>query len=138
MLASAYRADDIAAVDALRIMRHELRRRNTNKTLHLQLRSEGAQEAIDRYSGLGLSVPKNGSNDSLHADHVYALTEEHLKRLLTVEDWLAELPRLREVVCVTAAENYLLEQLERAGHQGPEKYKLAGIRWAERGSDLSL
>lgn len=41
-----------------------------------------------------------------------------------------KLAEVREVVCVTAKENYDLEIIERAGTTGWGKYPLAGISWA--------
>ncbi len=72
-------------------------------------------------------MPKNASPDALHADHVYQLTEDDLRRNDTVELWLAAMDRLRTVVCVTATENYRLESYERRGITGPAKYARAGI-----------
>lgn len=45
----------------------------------------------------------------------------------TLERWVLELRRLALVVCVTAKENYALEQLESAGQRGPAKYAAAGV-----------
>jgi hypothetical protein len=131
VLARAVREGDLRATDVLRVLRHELRRRNTNKKTTLAVRSTGAQEVIDRYARNGLPVPKNGSLDALHADHVYALTSDDLANHHSVDEWLSELSPLREVVCVTAAENYRLEVLERAGAAGWGKYAEAGITFVE-------
>jgi hypothetical protein len=125
VLSRAVRHEEADAVDVLRILRHELRRLNTNRKLRIPTRSVGAQAVIDRYGAAG--VPKNGSPDALHADHVHPLTEEVLRRTKGVEAWLRELRHLRAVVCVTAAENYALERVERSGVTGPEKYAAAGI-----------
>jgi len=46
---------------------------------------------------------------------------------MKVADWVAELQRLATVVCVTARENYTLEQIEKTGSRGPEKYAAAGV-----------
>jgi hypothetical protein len=129
LLARAVRQGEIEAADALRILRHELRRRNTNTTLTIPRRSTGAQASIDKYAPE--PPPKNDSNDALHADHVYPFTSDLLQTVTTVDGWLAELERLRSVVCVTAAENYTLEKLERQGASGPLKYQLAGITFTE-------
>lgn len=127
VLAQAVRADEVAASDALRILRHELRRRNTNKSQTIPTRSVKAQAAIDHYGGG--NIPKNSSPDALHSDHVYPLTEQLLRTTTTVEDWLTTLDRLRTVVCVTAQENYALEKIEDRGKgiTGPEKYAMAGV-----------
>jgi hypothetical protein len=125
VLARAVRTGEVDAVDALRILRHELRRRNTNSTPRIKVRSLGAQVSIDKYAPQ--RPPRNDSDDALHADHVYPLTVDLLYSVHTVEGWVAELARLRRVVCVTAAENYALERVEARGTTGPEKYALAGI-----------
>ena len=127
VLARAVRDGEVALPDALRVLRHELRRRNTNKKLKIPTRSLGAQAVIDEYGPAG--VPKNDSDDALHADHVHPLTEATLRETDTVEKWLVELRRVHIVVCVTAAENYRLEVLERSGTTGPGKYALAGIEF---------
>jgi hypothetical protein len=44
-----------------------------------------------------------------------------------LQGWLVELGRLGEVVCVTAAENHMLEKLEHDSITGLEKYAAAGI-----------
>jgi hypothetical protein len=125
VLARAVRDAEMEATDALRILRHELRRRNTNSSLGIAHRSHAAQASIDKYAPH--PPPKNDSLDALHADRVYAFTSDRLTAIDTVEGWLAELERLRTVVCVTAAENYELERLERGGAAGPEKYAAAGV-----------
>ena len=125
VLARAVRDGEVEASDALRILRHELRRRNTNTSLTITQRSHGAQASIDKYAPE--PPPKNGSPDALHADHVYPLTAELLHTIDTVDKWLDELDRLQTVVCVTASENYALEKVERSGVTGPEKYAQAGV-----------
>jgi hypothetical protein len=125
VLARAVRDGEIEATDALRILRHELRRRNTNASFRIERRSSGAQASIDKYAPD--LPPKNGSPDALHADHVNTFATEQLTAITTVAGWLVELRRLTEVVCVTAAENYVLEKLEHGGVTGPEKYAAAGI-----------
>jgi hypothetical protein len=125
VLARAVRDDEVEAADALRILRHELRRRNTNLTLGLKIRSVGAQASIDKYAPE--LPPKNGSPDALHADHVHPFTIELLHSIDSVKGWLVELQRLRTVVCVTAAENYTLQKIEGQGTTGTGKYALAGI-----------
>lgn len=60
---------------------------------------------------------------------MHPLTEATLRDTDTVEKWLVELRRVQMVVCVTAAENYRLEVLERSGTTGPEKYVLAEIEF---------
>jgi hypothetical protein len=130
ILARAVRAGEICPTDALRILRHEMRRRNTNTTLKIETRSRAAQASIERYAPD--SPPKNGSPDALHADHVFPLTTDLLHSIATVDDWLIELERLRTVVCVTAAENYALEKIERTGVTAPEKYAMAGVTFTKQ------
>jgi hypothetical protein len=129
VLARAVREGELEEADALRILRHELRRRNTNSGLGIPKRSHGAQASIDKHSP-GLP-PKNDSPDALHADHVYPLTGALLRKVDTVERWIVELQRLRTVVCVTAAENYRLEKIERSGATGPQKYAEAGVTFPD-------
>lgn len=125
VLARGVREGEVDTSDALRILRHELRRRNTNTSLKIRQRSLAAQACIDKYAPD--PPPKNGSPDALHADHVYPLTKELLHTVDAVEKWIVELERLRTVVCVTAAENYVLEKIERRGVTGLEKYPRAGV-----------
>lgn len=125
VLAQAVRAGEVAAADALRILRHELRRRNTNQAQKIATRSTEAQRVIDHYGAA--EVPKNASPDALHADHVYSLTEDELRRNDTLDLWISAMDRLRMVVCVTASENYRLETFERAGVTGPDKYARADV-----------
>lgn len=125
VLARAVRDGEVDATDARRILRHELRRRNTNSSLKISRRSHGAQASIEKHAPD--PPPKNGSPDALHADHVYPLTSELLHTLETVEQWIVELERLRTVVCVTAGENYALQQIEHDGITGPGKYVQAGV-----------
>jgi hypothetical protein len=111
-----------------------MRRRNTSQKLTIEKRSVGAQGVVDKYRELGQSAPNNNSPEALHADHVHVLTADHLAAINSVDEWVVELRRLREVVCVTAEENYVLEKLERSGVTGPSKYERAGIHWGG-GSD---
>jgi hypothetical protein len=128
VLARAVREGEIEVSDARRVLRHELRRRNTNASLRIERRSQAAPASIHKYSPA--APPKNGSPDALHADHVNTFSTERLTAITTLEGWIAELEHLREVVCVTAAENYVLEKLERSGITGPDKYAAAGITFA--------
>jgi hypothetical protein len=125
VLARAVRGGELPATDALRVLRHELRRRNTNRTQKIATRSAEAQRVLEKYGAE--AVPKNDSPDALHADHVYPVTEVELRRNDTLELWIDAMARLRTVVCVTAQENYRLEQCERQGITGPEKYEAAGV-----------
>lgn len=125
VLARAVREGELQAADALRVLRHELRRRNTNRAQQIATRSREAQRVIEKYGAH--AVPKNDSSEALHADHVYGLTEEDLRRNDTLESWIAAMPQLSTVVCVTAQENYQLEQRERQGITGPAKYEAVGI-----------
>lgn len=127
VLARAVRDGEVRSVDVLRILRHELRRRNTNRKLTIPTRSRGAEAAIAKYAPG--PVPKNDSDDALHADHVYPLTETLLREVTSLDAWTVELARLDTVVCVTAKENYALEIIEKAGTTGPEKYDQAGIEF---------
>jgi len=132
VLARAVRAGEVHAADALRIVKHEMRRRNTNRKLKIVRRSVAAQAVVDKYERLGQPPPNNNSPEALHADHVHSFTERQLREIDGVDAWVEELRRLREVVCVTAAENYRLEQLERAGVTGEDKYERAEITWASQ------
>ena len=125
VLARGVRNDEVNPIDASRILKHELRRLNTNKSHTLEVRSQGAQASIEKHAPE--RPPPNGSEDSLHADHVYSFTANLLHTVTTVEAWVSELRRLATVVCVTAKENYALEQVEKAGAQGPGKYAIAGV-----------
>jgi hypothetical protein len=127
VLARAVRHAEVDAIDALRILKHELRQMNTNKKDKLPTRSRGAEEVIARYRARGEPVPKNSSDDALHADHVYPLTADALREITSLPGWLAELKRVAMVVCLTAKENYELEKIERRGTTGPAKYAEAGI-----------
>jgi hypothetical protein len=127
VLAAAVRAGELDANYALRVLRHQLRVMNVNRALKAPVRSVGAQAVIDRYNALGSAVPKNGSGDALHCDHVHPLTADDLVRVGAPAEWLVELERATEVVCVTAAENYALERVERDGVTGWEKYAAAGL-----------
>jgi hypothetical protein len=130
VLAQAVRDGEVAVADALRILRHELRRRNTNRAQKIATRSTEAQRVIDHYGAA--NVPKNASVDALHADHVYSLTEDELYRNDTLELWINAMHRLRMVVCVTAKENYRLETCERKGVTGPDKYAQTGVTFTTR------
>jgi hypothetical protein len=110
----------------LRILRHELRRLNTGNKLKVPTRSAEAQAVIDRCTAAGEKVPNNNSDDALHADHVWPITERHLKEVTTVDAWVEELRLLATVVCVTAQENYRLIHVEKTT-PGPETYVLAGV-----------
>jgi hypothetical protein len=127
-LAKGVREGDIDEADALRILRHELRRRNTNTKLQIVRRSTKAQAVIDRYTEQGQPVPNNNSPEALHADHVFPLLNEQLRTITTRAEWIEELKRVREVVCVTAEENYQLQQVERRGVHGWQKYAEAGVK----------
>ena len=126
VLARAVREHEAAAVDVLRILRHELRRLNTGNKLTVPTRSVEAQAVVDKYSDLGEEIPNNNSDEALHADHVWPITEQHLRGITSVEGWTSELQRVATVVCVTARENYRLMVIEKTT-QGPEKYALAGV-----------
>jgi hypothetical protein len=129
VLARAVRDGEVIAADALRILRHELRRRNTNKAIKLPMRSREAQRVIDEYGAAG--PPKNGSDDALHADHLWPFTEELLRAVDTVDGWVIELRRLSAVAVVTARENYRLMSAEKQNLWGPEKYQAAGVELVE-------
>ena len=112
-LAQGVREGQVDGSDALRVLRHELRRRNTNKKSGISRRSEAAHAVVTTYAERGVPVPQNGSDDALHADHLYKIDAETLAKFTTADEWLAELARLRQVVCVTAKENYQLMGLFR-------------------------
>jgi hypothetical protein len=127
-LARAVRSNAVHPIDASRILKHELRRLNTNRSHKIAVRSSGAQASIDKYAPE--RPPRNDSEDALHADHVYPFTTDVLYEVKTVEAWILELRRLATVVCVTANENYALEQVEKAGLRGPDKYEAAEVTFA--------
>lgn len=91
MLTRAVASGEVDRVDAMRIIKHELRTRNTNRALKASRRSRGAQDVIDAYEARGDPVPKNSSLDALHSDHVFPLSADDLLRRKTVEDWLTAL-----------------------------------------------
>jgi len=126
VLARAARNDEVAATDVLRLLRHELRRLNTGNKLKIPTRSADAQAVIDKCAAAGETVPNNNSDDALHADHVWPITERHLKEVTAIDAWIVELKILATVVCVTARENYRLIRVEKTT-PGPEKYAIAGV-----------
>ena len=128
VLARGVRDGEVNPIDASRLLKHELRRLNTNRSHILKVRSDAAQASIEKYAPE--RPPPNGVDDSLHADHVYPFKAELLHSVTTVAGWIGELRRLASVVCVTAKENYALEQVEKTGAHGPEKYATAGITFA--------
>lgn len=128
VLARSVRQGEVNAVDALRILKHELRRLNTNRSHLLSTRSTGAQASIEKYAPD--HPPRNDSDDALHADHVYSFTVDILDQVTTFDARVLELRKLAIVVGVTAKENYVLESLENAGQCGPEKYAAAGVTFA--------
>lgn len=130
-LAEGVRDGKVDTADALRVLRHELRRRNTNNKMRITRRSKGAQAVIDKYAAQGELPPKNDSREALHADHVYQINDDTLRRTYTEDAWIDELRRLRTVVCVTADENYRLMASEKLGHWGEEKYAHAGVEFIE-------
>jgi hypothetical protein len=85
---------------------------------------------IEHYAALGQPIPKNSSDDALHADHVYKFTAVVLTETSTVEAWLAELRRLAMVVCVRPARTTSWRGVEARGTTGPEKYSAAGVEFA--------
>jgi hypothetical protein len=124
-LARAVRSGEVDPVDAARILKHELRRLNTNRSHKLAIRSHAAQASIEKHAPS--RPPRNDSGDALHSDHVYPFRPALLYTVKTSEAWVHELRRLATVVCVTAKENYALEQVEKTGVHGPEKYPAAGV-----------
>jgi hypothetical protein len=126
-LARASGRREVAPTDVLRVLRHELRRRNTNRALQAPYRSRRAHEVLERAAAAGEPVPKNSSPDALHSDHVHPLSERDLLELTTMTAWLERLAHLDTVVCVTAAENHALQQVERTGTSGWPKYAAAGV-----------
>lgn len=126
-LARAVQAGEVYPIDAGRVIRHELRTRNTNRAHTAPYRSRAAQEVISRYEASGQRRPRNESPDALHSDHVFPLANDEILTLTTQEAWLERLEQLDTVVCVTHDENLALEQLEKAGARGWDKYSLARI-----------
>jgi hypothetical protein len=59
-LAHAAVAGEVAVTDAIRGIKHELRRRNTNRARRAPCRSRAAQDVIDRDAAEGRQPP-NGS-----------------------------------------------------------------------------
>ncbi len=88
VLAQGVREGKVHAVDALRVIKHEMRRRNTNKHAGLPFRSAKAQAVIDECAKAGVPVPKNDSEDALHADHVHELGPADLHNTIAVDDWI--------------------------------------------------
>src|SRR4051794_12334382 len=103
VLARAVRKVEVEAVDALRILRHELCRRNTNSTPRIKVRSVGAQgqhrqvRAAETAEERLRRRPARRPRLSLRAEVLHSVD--------TVEGWVAELARLRTVVCVATVEN---------------------------------
>jgi hypothetical protein len=128
VMARAVRGGEVDPIDASRILKHELRRLNTNRSHKLEARSHGAAASIQKHAPA--RPPRNDSDEALHADHVYPFTSDLLIEVTELEAWVRELRRLATVVCVTAKENYALEQVERSGLHGPKKYAAAGITFA--------
>ncbi|HEX7165522.1 MAG TPA: hypothetical protein VF230_00945 [Acidimicrobiales bacterium] len=120
---------ELEALVAIRVVKDQLRKRNTNRRDSVERRSKAVQAVYDRCAAEERPVPRNDSPDAPHCDHVWSLAAEDLLRLQTAEAWLAELPRLDEVALVTAAENYRLQSFERAGLTGPAKYEAASIEF---------
>jgi hypothetical protein len=131
VLAAAVRLEQLDETYALRVLRHQLRLFNRNKAVRVVRRSVGASDVVERYERDQLPIPKNGSPDALHADHVHPLDGRLMHALHTPSDWLANLDQLREVVCVTAAENEQLRRVEAEGTAGWEKYVRADIQLHE-------
>jgi hypothetical protein len=104
VLARAGRDGEVNSIDAGRILKHELRRLNTNRSHKLEVRSHGAQTSIEKRTPE--RPPRTDSDDALHADHVYPFTLTLLYEVTTIEGWVRELRRLATVVFVTAKENY--------------------------------
>ena len=95
-LARAVREDAVNPTDASRILRHELRQLNTNRSHKLEVRSHGAQASIEKYAPE--RPPRNSSDDALHADHVYPCTSDLLYEVTTLDAWVGQLRRLAAVV----------------------------------------
>lgn len=95
------------------------------------IRSREADSVIRRYRKRGAQPPKNGSAEALHSDHVFPLTNNRIEQLKTKDDWIDAMTELTTVVCLVASENYMLEQAERTGSWGWEKYEDANIELVE-------
>jgi len=130
VLAEAARDGRVDPQDARSTLVHALRVRQNGAKLKIRPRSQGAQGSIDKYAPE--TPPPNGSNESLHADHVYAFPHtgprlaEFFNSVTSVDSWLHELRQLDQVVCLTAAENEIVRLVE-LEMTGPEKYVRAGI-----------
>ena len=88
VLADGVREGRIPWTDAARIIRADLRSRQTNKKLKIPYRSVEAQRVIDECHERGEAPPKNGSDDALHADHVFPLTESDVMVTVSPDEWL--------------------------------------------------
>lgn len=102
-------------------------KRESSFPVAIPARSRGAQAAIDQYAPD--PPPNNNSDNTLHADHVYPLTEVQLYDITSLDTWIVELTRLDAVICGRARENWALEVVEKAGITGPKKYVKAGIEF---------
>lgn len=127
VLARAAGAGELEASFAVAVMKDRLRKRNTNKRTSVPYRSVAANTVFEGSAAVGLTPEKNNSLEAIHCDHVWPLLASDLPGLLTPEAWMAVLPRLDEVVCVTARENYRLQRVEREGFYGWDKYREAGV-----------
>ena len=119
VLADGVREGRIPWTDAARIIRADLK---------IPYRSVEAQRVIDECHERGEAPPKNGSDDALHADHVFPLTESDVMVTVSPDEWLALLEGIGLVVCVTASENYDLEKIEKSGVTGWKKYDEAKVK----------
>jgi hypothetical protein len=129
VLAEAARAGRVDPQDARSTLVHALRVRQNGAKLKIRPRSDGAQASIDKHAPE--PPPPNGSDDSLHADHVYAFPHTgpdltDFDSVTSVDGWLHELRQLDQVICLTAAENEIVRRVE-LEVTGPEKYARAGI-----------
>jgi hypothetical protein len=79
------------------------------------------------YPGAPLIRNAREARDGFLRGSALVRSAEVLQEVKTVEGWVVELQRLSAVVCVTALENYALQQIEHAGITGPDKYARAGI-----------
>lgn len=132
VLAQGVREGMVPASLARRIVMQELRIGNVGQKLEIRPRSARAEAVIRKYERLGERLPRNDSDEALHADHYGAITSEQVAKVMTVTEWLNELARMKKnIVCLTAAEHRSLDPIEDQGHLGPEKYALAGIEFVD-------
>jgi hypothetical protein len=129
--ARAVRDSEVEPDNALRMIKHEMYRRSTNPRLRVERRSVAAQTLIERYGQLGQPVRNTTSGDALTYRSRHPLAESNPVSMVTINDWVDALTRLRNVGYLTARDDNALKQLEHRGITGPDQYAEAKIGWAE-------